>query len=68
MSEGTPQFSSPEEEIAYLRERIAARERELLSRTTEVDTTDVETLGRQELREYAQFTPKVILTRDHESK
>ena len=66
MSEGTPQFSSPEEEIAYLRERIAARERELLSRTTEVDTTDVETLGRQELREYAQFTPKVILTRDHE--
>lgn len=66
MAEGIPkQFSSPEEELTYLRERIAARERELLLRTPEIDTADTETIGRQELREYASFTPQVILAREH---
>jgi hypothetical protein len=66
MSEGMPkQFSSPEEEISYLREKIAERERELLLRTPEVDTTDIETIGKQEIREYASFTPKVILSAKH---
>lgn len=66
MSERIPQqFTSPEEEVRYLREQLAVRERELLARTPEVDQTDVETVGRQELREYAQFTPNVILSRDH---
>ncbi len=60
-----PQFTSPEEEVQYLREQLAARERDLLSRTPEVDAADIETVGRQELREYAQFTPQMILTRDH---
>lgn len=62
MSEGVPkQFSSPEEEVQYLRERIALREREMLARTPEVDHLDRETMARQELREYGMFTPKVIL-------
>ncbi len=66
MAEGIPkQFSSPEEELLYLRERIAARERELLSRNSEADHQDTETIGRQEIKEYASFTPQVILAREH---
>jgi hypothetical protein len=66
MSEGLPkQFSSPEEEISYLREKIALRERELLARGPEVDKSDIETVGKQEIREYASFTPKMILSEDH---
>ncbi len=62
MPEGAPkQFATPEEEIAYLREQIAARERDLLSRTPEIDATDVETVARQELRTYGQFTPQSVL-------
>ena len=50
MQEGVPkQFSNPQEEIEYLRHRIAERERALLSRTPEVDAADRETVGRQEM-------------------
>jgi hypothetical protein len=67
MNEGIPkQFSSPEEELLYLREKIAERERELLVRNPEADRADTETIGRQEIKEYASFTPKMILDRDHE--
>lgn len=59
------QFTSPEDEISYLREQIAARERELLARTPQVDHIDVETVGRAELQEYAQFTPQMILSGEH---
>ncbi len=63
MNEGIPkQFTSPEEEVQYLRERIAVREREMLGRTNEVDVHDHETIAREALREYGHFTPKVILT------
>lgn len=66
MNEGIPkQFSSPEEELGYLRERIALRERELLSRNPETDHADTETVGKQEIREYASFTPQVILDKEH---
>lgn len=66
MSEGLrQQFSTPEEEVQYLRDQLAVRERELLARTPEIDQTDIETLGRQELQTYAQFTPKMVLTKDH---
>lgn len=66
MLEGEPrQFASPEEEVQYLRERIALREREMLGRTTEVDHADYETIAKQELREYGLFTPRVILNPDH---
>ena len=66
MPEGAPkQFSSPEEELIYLREKIALRERELLLRNPETDAADTETIARQEIREYASFTPQVILDRAH---
>ncbi len=66
MPEGLPKkFSSPEEEIFYLREKIAERERELLLRTPEIDKVDIETIGKQEIKEYSSFTPKVILTAEH---
>jgi hypothetical protein len=66
MNEGVPkQFSSPEEELQYLRQQIALRERELLDRNLEADHLDTETIGRQEIREYASFTPQVILAREH---
>jgi hypothetical protein len=66
MAEGiSKQFSSPEEELTYLREKIATRERELLQRMPEIDKVDTETIGRQELKEYASFTPQVILDREH---
>ncbi len=51
MAEGVPrQFATPEEEIEYLRARIAERERELSLRSPEVDQAEVEVLGKQELR------------------
>jgi Type IV secretory system Conjugative DNA transfer len=63
MRESVPQqpFSSPEEEIEYLRARIADRERELLSRQPEADHVDMETVAKAELREYSMFTPKLVL-------
>ncbi|HMO78040.1 MAG TPA: type IV secretory system conjugative DNA transfer family protein [Candidatus Paceibacterota bacterium] len=66
MTEGLPkQFSSPEEELKYLREKVVLRERELMARNAEVDHADTETIVRQELKEYASFTPKMILDREH---
>lgn len=65
--EGIPQkFSSPEEEIAFLRQQIASRERDLLARTNEVDQADLETIGREEIKEYVSFTPKMILEPSYE--
>jgi len=67
MKEGLPnqQFSSPEEELVYLRNKIAERERELLSRNPESDRSDTETIARQEVKEYNSFTPNIILSREH---
>lgn len=65
--EATPkQFASPEEEIAYLRDRIAHKERELLTRTPELDRADVETLGRQELQNYGEHAAGVVLHENHQ--
>ncbi len=67
MYEGVPkQFSSPDEEIEYLRRRIAERERELLSRTPEIDRADVETIGKQEINQYVSFTPKLVLDKNYQ--
>jgi hypothetical protein len=65
--EGIPQkFTSPEEEIAFLRQQIANKERALLSRSAEVDAADVETLGREQIKEYVSFTPKMVLDPSYE--
>ncbi|HMA78117.1 MAG TPA: hypothetical protein VKP88_03160, partial [Candidatus Paceibacterota bacterium] len=60
----TEKFTSPEEEIAFLRQRIADRERELLDRNKEADAVDFETVGKQELFEYGTFTPQQILEKE----
>lgn len=66
MFEGAPkQFASAEEEVQYLRERIAASEREMLGRTTEIDNADYATIARQEILDYGSFTPKMILDGNH---
>ncbi len=62
MSEGVPrQFSSPEQEIEYLRDRIAQSERQILDRAPEADASHIETAGRQEIKQYMSFTPKMVL-------
>ena len=66
MPESFPKrFSSPEEEITYLREKIAEREREILANSSELDKADIKTIGKQEIKEYASFTPKMILSDEH---
>ena len=66
MLEGVPrQFSTPEQEIEFLRNRIALREREMLSRTPEIDHVDVDTVSRQEIKHYTSFTPKMVLDKEY---
>jgi len=60
--EGVPQkFSTPEEEVEFLRAQLAEKERVVLERQPEIDTSDREAIGRQEIKSYTEFTPKVIL-------
>jgi Helicase HerA, central domain len=67
MLEGVPrQFSTPEQEIEYLRSRIAERERQLLDRTPHIDSVDVHTVAKQEMRNYTSFTPKMVLDKNYE--
>ena len=57
-------FSSAEEEIHYLREQLAKQEQELLERTKGIDSHDIETIGKNILKEYSQFTPQAVLEKD----
>lgn len=64
MEEHALQFDTPEKEIEYLREQIAAKERELTERSAEVDQADIEAVGKEALREYGTFTPQLVLAKD----
>lgn len=67
MQEGAPrQFNSPEEEIAYLRQQIAARERELISREPEADQATLETVGKEAVQEYGTFTPEMVMDKERQ--
>ncbi len=66
MEGGPKQFKTPEEEIAFLREQIAHKERELLSRSPEADARELETVGKHELHEYGTFTPNSVLSKEHQ--
>ena len=58
-------FSSPEEEIAYLRARVAEREREL-SGAPETATRARETITKEELGKYSKFTPQAVLEKKYQ--
>lgn len=60
------QFASPEEEIAYLRSRIAERELELQNDNERSESVYTESPSREELKEYASFTPESILTKERQ--
>ncbi len=67
MAEGAPkQFTSPQEEIAYLRRQIASKERDLLDRAPEADQLEMETVAKQELFEYGTFTPNAVLHKEYQ--
>lgn len=67
MQEAVPrQFASPEEEIAYLRQQIANRERELIARAPEADPGDFETVAKQEIHKYGTFTPNSVLAKEQQ--
>ena len=69
MNEAVPQrFSNPEEEIAFLRQQIADKERALLDRTPNIDQADIETVGKEHIQEYVSFTPKMVLEPAYEIK
>ncbi|MBX9906598.1 DUF87 domain-containing protein [Patescibacteria group bacterium] len=53
-------FKTPEEEIAYLRERIALREREIVSAGSDT-APEYKKIAHEELRQYATGAPEVIL-------
>src|SRR4051812_4511876 len=55
---GQEKFSSPEQELAYLREQVAVRERELASRGAEIRTEEVIS---DKVRDYHYVSPKQVL-------
>ena len=65
MEKAPGRFSSPEEEIRYLKEQVALKERELLERAPEADNIELESLAKQEIKEYASFTPDLVLNKEN---
>ena len=63
---GKQKFSTPEEEIAFLRSEIARRERDVLNRESEDVADHRETIGREVLKEYAEHTPDLVLHKKHQ--
>jgi len=63
MLEGTPkQFSSPEEELQYLRQQVARRELELLGHDPELMKKERDVVTKQEIHAYGTFTPQAVLS------
>lgn len=62
----TKKFSSPEEELAYLRARVSERERELLAQKGESPRPSRETIAREELEKYSKFTPRSVLEKKYQ--
>lgn len=59
-------FASPEEEIAYLREQIALRERSVLDRSIHADHHELLAAGKDALRDYAEHAPSMVLAPKHQ--
>lgn len=58
-------FSSAEEEIVFLRNEVAKKERVLLLRNSQADHHELLTAGSEALREYAEHSPSGILAPSH---
>jgi len=58
-------FASPEEEVVFLRNEIARRERDFLSRSKESDKADHETIGKEVIKQYAEHDSSIILEKKH---
>ena len=58
-------FSSPEEEIAFLRAQVEEKERSLGSAGEQIPRTEIAV---EKVREYADKTPEDVLTNEHQMK
>lgn len=65
--EGVPQnqFRSPEEEINFLRQQLAEKERGVLDRAPDIDQVERHTIAKEQLKEYTSFTPQVVLDKNY---
>lgn len=66
MEGGPRQFSSPQDEIEFLRQQLAQKERTVLERVPEIDNHERLHLAKEQLKEYSQFTPKMVLDQGYE--
>ncbi len=57
----SPQFKNPEDELAYLREKVAEKEKEMASRSVEVDK---DTVTREVIGQYAKTDTSAVLHKD----
>jgi hypothetical protein len=62
---GKQKFSTPEEEIAFLRAEIARRERTVMEREPETAHDHREAIGREVIKEYGEHTPDLVLDKKH---
>jgi len=60
-----PKFSSPEDEIVFLREQVAQKERALESAGERAPRAEVVA---EQVREYAEKAPEEVLSSDHQMK
>ncbi len=66
MEGGPKNFSSPEEEVNFLREQLAQKEREVLNRVPEIDDEERVSIAKEQLNEYSEFTPRVVLDKEYQ--
>ena len=66
--ESKKKFSSPEDEIVFLRAEVAKRERALLDRNQQSDDHELLAAGTEAIRDYAQHDPVILLTPTYRMK
>ncbi len=59
-------FSTPEEEIVFLRRQIAEQERILLEKSPETSHEELHAAAKETLHEYGTFTPSSVLAKENQ--
>ena len=59
-------FSSPEEEVQYLRQKVARQERGLLEQHAEVPEGAFEKFAEEEIQKYGESSPQSVLSKKHQ--